>query len=73
MCKKFFWSFIFLLVVMVPDAAHAEVKINEVAWMGTSNSQYEEWIELYNDGSSQSLDGWKIYKAGGSAPTSRQA
>jgi hypothetical protein len=66
MCKKFFWSFAFLLVVVAPHAAHAEIRINEVAWMGTSNSQYEEWIELYNDGSSQSLDGWKIYKAGGS-------
>lgn len=43
--------------------ASAGVVINEVAWMGTEASQYEEWIELKNTGSeSVSLDGWKLYK-----------
>ncbi len=57
---------IILIMLLVPVWVRAEVTISEVAWMGTANSQYEEWIELYNDGASQSLDGWKIYKAGGS-------
>lgn len=34
--------------------------------MGTTNSQYEEWLELYNGGSENvSLDGWKIAKGDG--------
>ena len=46
--------------------AYAEVFINEIAWMGTSTSQYEEWIELKNTGSeSVSLVGWKLYKNNG--------
>jgi len=39
--------------------ASAEVIINEVAWMGTSNSANDEWIELKNTGSSSvDLSGW---------------
>lgn len=45
---------------------HAEIIITEVAWMGTSSSQYEEWVELYNDGSEDVLlSGWKLFKTGG--------
>lgn len=44
--------------------ASAEVIINEVAWMGTEASQYEEWIELKNNGSeSVNLSNWKLYKS----------
>lgn len=67
MNHKFFQIIFFAVVFLgLPSFARADVTISEVAWMGTSGSQYEEWIELYNDGSSTSLDGWKIYKAGGS-------
>lgn len=46
--------------------AKAEVMINEIAWMGTVDSQYGEWIELYNDSSSEvNLVDWKLYEAGG--------
>ena len=44
--------------------AHAELSINEVAWMGTSSSQYEEWVELYNDGDDINVSGWKLFKTG---------
>ncbi len=45
---------------------YAEISITEIAWMGTSASQYEEWVELYNDGADDtSLTGWKLFKAGG--------
>ena len=43
------------------NLARADVVINEVAWMGTQTSQYEEWIELKNTGSeSVSLVDWKL-------------
>lgn len=35
-----------------PTFAFAEVRINEIAWMGTAKSSTDEWIELYNDGDS---------------------
>ena len=57
---------LFFVVFFVPIFARADVLISEVAWMGTTDSQFEEWIELQNTGSeSVSLSGWKIYKAGG--------
>lgn len=49
-----------------PRITHAEILITEIAWMGTSSSQYEEWLELYNDGDTEiPLSGWKIFKSGG--------
>jgi hypothetical protein len=37
------------------------VYISEIAWMGTSNSANDEWVELHNSGSSAvSLDGWRL-------------
>lgn len=54
------------LVVLLPQFAQAAVQISEVAWMGTANSQYSEWLELYNDGeSSVNLAGWKLYEGDG--------
>jgi len=38
-----------------------KITINEIAWMGTENSHYDEWVELYNNNSDPvSLDGWKL-------------
>lgn len=52
-------------ILLVPRFAQASVRISEVAWMGSSNSQYEEWIELYNDGQEPvDLSGWKVLKSG---------
>ena len=57
--------FVFLFLFSF-NLARADVVINEVAWMGTAGSQYEEWIELKNTGSeSVSLAGWKLYKNSG--------
>lgn len=67
MNKKFLEILLFSAAIFgFPGLVKAEIRINEVAWMGTVESQYEEWIELYNDGTETSLEGWKIYKAGGS-------
>jgi lamin tail-like protein len=72
--KKIIFVFTGFLTCALPVFAHAAVQVTEVAWMGTSNSQYEEWIELHNDGTdSVSLSGWKILKSDGAttlfAPT----
>jgi hypothetical protein len=38
-----------------------DVVINEIAWMGTANSHFDEWIELYNNTNAPiSLDGWVL-------------
>ena len=56
---------VWLLFSVTPSAVHANIKINEIAWMGTTASQYSEWIELYNSGLNDiSLAGWKLYKTG---------
>ncbi len=56
----------FLFVLFSPTLVWADVIFSEIAWMGTSDSQFEEWIELRNTGSEAvSLSGWKLYKAGG--------
>jgi len=55
-----------LLWILIPTTAHAAVYITEVAWMGTTESQYSEWLELYNNGeSSVNLSGWKLYEGDG--------
>ncbi len=47
--------------------AHANVVVNEIAWMGTTSSANAEWIELANTSdSSVSLDGWKLAATDGS-------
>lgn len=42
-------------------ASNHEVIINEICWMGTTTSAYDEWIELYNNtNSSINLSGWTL-------------
>jgi hypothetical protein len=59
-----------LLTVLLLSTAHAvsaDVLINEIAWMGTTNSANAEWMELYNNGTdSVPLDGWSLSAADGS-------
>lgn len=46
--------------------ACADIRITEIAWMGTADSQYGEWFELYNDGAEEvNLAGWKLYEDDG--------
>ncbi|MGR3762698.1 phospholipase D-like domain-containing protein [Rossellomorea sp. NS-SX7] len=48
-------------------AASNTAVINEVAWMGTTASYNDEWIELYNASSSSlPLDGWVLEAQDGS-------
>ncbi len=54
------------VLFLIPSVAHADVRITEIAWMGTSASQYSEWFELYNDGvDSVDLAGWKLMQGDG--------
>lgn len=43
----------------MPASAFASVSISEIAWMGTTTSPNDEWIELASD-SSESLTGWTL-------------
>lgn len=55
-----------LCLIGLPSIVHGAVRITEIAWMGTGESQFGEWIELYNDSDeSVDLSGWKLYEAGG--------
>lgn len=50
-----------LVVLAMPMLVRASVIISEVAWMGTSLSASDEWIELYNpDSTAIPLDGWTL-------------
>ncbi len=43
------------------QASALDVVINEVAWMGTGADANDEWIELYNPGSTDiDLSGWRL-------------
>jgi hypothetical protein len=47
--------------VLLPTLAQAQVRISEVAWMGTTQSSDDEWIELHNTtGDAVTLDGWVL-------------
>lgn len=66
--KKFKTTLIVFLALNLffPSPAIAKVSINEVAWMGNSESQYGEWIELYNDGTEAvDLKDAVLYEASG--------
>ncbi|PIZ88859.1 MAG: hypothetical protein COX90_02405 [Candidatus Nealsonbacteria bacterium CG_4_10_14_0_2_um_filter_38_17] len=68
--KKYFliiiFLFLFCLTPFKSSAANLDVVINEVAWMGTTNSANDEWFELYNNTQNPiSLDGWQLISQDG--------
>ncbi|QST01829.1 lamin tail domain-containing protein [Pontibacillus sp. ALD_SL1] len=51
----------------VDAVTEQDVVISEIAWMGTTNSYNDEWLELTNNtGSEMSLDGWTLEAQDGS-------
>jgi hypothetical protein len=45
---------------------YLDVVISEIAWMGTTNSANDEWIELFNNTSSDvDLAGWQLIRSDG--------
>ncbi|MEA2081321.1 MAG: lamin tail domain-containing protein, partial [Elusimicrobiota bacterium] len=62
----FVFTFMFLHNGNLSAASVRDVVINEIAWMGTAASTYDEWIELYNNtGSTVSLTNWTLEAADG--------
>ncbi len=60
-CIKNINRIILLFMFMYAQNVYANVVFNEIAWMGTSTSSGNEWIELYNNGnSSVDFSGWSI-------------
>jgi hypothetical protein len=58
---------IFIVIVLVKTSTcYADVLVTEINWMGSSDSQFAEWIEFYNTGDEDiNMSGWKLYEAGG--------
>jgi hypothetical protein len=52
--------FVAFVAASVPLFSYASIYISEVAWMGSTDNANAEWIELYNAGPSQNLDGWTL-------------
>jgi len=49
------------VILFFPAWSHAQVLINEIAWMGTDADANDEWIELRNSTSGEvTLDGWTL-------------
>jgi len=53
------FTFALLLAPQTFAATPSDVVINEIAWMGTTESYNNEWVEFYNSTQNEiSLDGW---------------
>ena len=54
------------LFLMWGHLVSAQVRINEIAWMGNIDNANAEWIELFNDGADAvPLDEWKLVASDG--------
>src|SRR5687768_7277490 len=52
--------------VTAQETPALQVVVNEIAWMGTSTSTADEWIELFNNTPSAiNLAGWSLTAADG--------
>jgi len=57
------------IIVTTPETPTLEVVINEIAWMGTATSSWDEWIELYNNTDSPiDLSNWTLAVIQGTTP-----
>jgi len=64
--KKYIFL-IFLLTPLITTAAEPSILINELAWMGTTESANDEWLELYNNTDTDiDLTGWRLEAVDGS-------
>jgi len=61
----FFFPAAFFIFSRMSQAA-LQVVISEIAWMGTQASPTDEWLELYNNSSQETiLDGWLLQDGNG--------
>lgn len=59
--KRAIWCLSLASIFVPVYYTAASVVISEVAWMGTTKSANDEWIELYNNGAEDvSLTGWQL-------------
>lgn len=58
--QRFSLTLLLTAALLLPENTAAAVKINEIAWMGSTGNANAEWIELYNDGEEVSLSDWKL-------------
>jgi hypothetical protein len=60
--KRYFGCCVIMVFIFQVSSAQAlEPVINEIGWMGTDHSSYDEWIELYNPSQNNiDLTGWKL-------------
>lgn len=66
--KRFYFLFCIICAVFFSNVffASADVVVNEIAWMGTATNVNDEWIELYNSGTTDVvLDGWTLIATDG--------
>lgn len=60
------FSLLIIFFIGIPYVVFADVQVTEIAWMGTAESQFSEWVEFYNDTDQDvNMSGWKLYEAGG--------
>ncbi len=59
MLKNLWISGIAVFITMPFFVSAADVSIHEIAWMGTSASTADEWIEFYSE-TGKSLEGWTL-------------
>ena len=61
---------VLIILLLIPTLLHATeptVIINEIAWMGSTASSNDEWLELYNATDEEiDLTGWMLVAADGS-------
>ncbi len=61
MQKIFLRAIIAVVLFLFPKIVFGSVVINEIAWMGTTISANDEWIELYNNGTEAvDLTNWTL-------------
>lgn len=54
-------ALLIFVLAAIPITSSAAVVVNEIAWMGTTVSANDEWIELYNnDAGSVDVTGWTL-------------
>ena len=64
--RVFLIIFCLFFPFVVQGVSFGNVVINEIAWMGTSESANDEWMELYNTGGEDvSLEGWVLEASDG--------
>ena len=64
---KFTLASLIGFALLIPTLVSAQVLINEIAWMGTTVSANDEWIELKNTSDqSINLGGWQLQATDGS-------